>query len=33
MASAELKTLDTGELDVVNNFKAVLSSNLRTLLN
>jgi Histidine kinase-, DNA gyrase B-, and HSP90-like ATPase len=33
MASAELKTLDSGELDVVNNFKAVLSSNLRTLLN
>jgi hypothetical protein len=33
MASAELKTLDAGELDVVNNFKAVLSSNLRTLLN
>jgi len=33
MASAELKTLDSGDLDVVNNFKAVLSSNLRTLLN
>jgi hypothetical protein len=33
MASAELKTMDEGELDVVNNFKAVLSSNLRTLLN
>jgi hypothetical protein len=33
MASAELKTLDAGHLDVVNNFKATLSSNLRTLLN
>ncbi|HEX4007003.1 MAG TPA: ATP-binding protein [Acidobacteriaceae bacterium] len=33
MASAELKTVDSGDLDAVNNFKAVLSSNLRTLLN
>jgi hypothetical protein len=33
MASAELKMLDIGDLDAVNNFKAVLSSNLRTLLN
>ncbi len=33
MASAELRLQDTGEIDVVNNFKAVLSSNLRTLLN
>jgi hypothetical protein len=33
MASAELRVTDDGELDVVNNFKAVLSANLRTLLN
>jgi hypothetical protein len=33
MASAELKMLDEGQLDAVNNFKAVLSANLRTLLN
>ena len=33
MATAELKMLDNGELDAVNNFKAVMSSNLRTLLN
>lgn len=33
MATAELRMLDDGELDAVNNFKAVMSSNLRTLLN
>lgn len=33
MASAELKVLDDGNLEIVNNFKAVLSANLRTLLN
>jgi len=33
MASSELKMLDDGELEAVNNFKAVLSANLRTLLN
>lgn len=33
MASAELRMLDGGDLDAVNNFKAVMSSNLRTLLN
>jgi len=33
MASAELKMLDDGVNEVVNSFKAVLSSNLRTLLN
>lgn len=33
MATAELRMLDSGELDAVNNFKAVMSSNLRTLLN
>jgi hypothetical protein len=33
MASAELKMMDDGELEAVNNFKAVLSANLRTLLN
>jgi len=33
MASAELRMLDSGDLDAVNNFKAVMSSNLRTLLN
>jgi hypothetical protein len=31
--SAELKMMDDGELEAVNNFKAVLSSNLRSLLN
>ena len=33
MASAEIRMLDDGELDAVNNFKAVMSANLRTLLN
>jgi hypothetical protein len=33
MASSELKMLDDGGLEAVNNFKAVLSANLRTLLN
>lgn len=33
MATAELRMLDDGELDAVNNFKAVMSANLRTLLN
>jgi hypothetical protein len=33
MASSELRMLDAGELDMVNNFKAVMSANLRTLLN
>lgn len=33
MATAELRTLDDSELDAVNNFKAVMSANLRTLLN
>lgn len=33
MASAELRMLDSGELDAANNFKAVVSANLRTLLN
>ena len=33
MATAELRMLDDGELDAVNNFKAVMSGNLRTLLN
>jgi hypothetical protein len=33
MASAELRMLDDGTLDVANNFKAVMSANLRTLLN
>jgi hypothetical protein len=33
MASAELRVIDDGQLDVVNNFKATLSANLRTLLN
>lgn len=32
MASAELRTLDDGAVETINNFKAVLSSNLRTLL-
>lgn len=33
MATAEIRMLDDGELDAVNNFKAVMSANLRTLLN
>jgi hypothetical protein len=33
MASAELKVVDEGNFEVVNNFKAILSANLRTLLN
>jgi len=33
MASSELRMLDAGELDMANNFKAVMSANLRTLLN
>jgi hypothetical protein len=33
MATAEIRMLDDGELNVVNNFKAVMSANLRTLLN
>ena len=33
MASAELKMTDDGQFEAVNNFKAVLSANLRTLLN
>ncbi|MEP6789616.1 MAG: hypothetical protein ABJB40_14350 [Acidobacteriota bacterium] len=33
MASAEQKMLDEGQNEVINNFKAVLSANLRTLLN
>ncbi len=33
MASAELKLHDDGDLDAVNNFKAIMSANLRTLLN
>ncbi len=33
MATAELRMMDDGELDAVNNFKAVMSGNLRTLLN
>lgn len=33
MATAELRMLDDGELDAVNNFKIVMSGNLRTLLN
>lgn len=33
MASAELRMLDDGANDAVNNFKAVMSGNLRTLLN
>jgi hypothetical protein len=33
MATAEIRMLDGGELDAVNNFKAVMSANLRTLLN
>jgi len=33
MATAELRMLDDGDFDAVNNFKAVMSGNLRTLLN
>ncbi len=33
MASAELREIDEGRSDSINNFKAVLSANLRTLLN
>ena len=33
MASAELRTADDGQVDAINNFKAVMSANLRTLLN
>jgi Histidine kinase-, DNA gyrase B-, and HSP90-like ATPase len=33
MASAELRMLDDGIYDAANNFKAVMSANLRTLLN
>ena len=33
MAAAELRMVDDGATDAVNNFKAVLSANLRTLLN
>jgi hypothetical protein len=33
MASSELKMLDDENLEAVNNFKAVMSANLRTLLN
>jgi hypothetical protein len=33
MATAELRMSDEGELDAINNFKAILSANLRTLLN
>lgn len=33
MASAELRMLDDGANDAVNNLKAVMSGNLRTLLN
>jgi hypothetical protein len=33
MATAELRMLDDGAFDAVNNFKAVMSGNLRTLLN
>jgi len=33
MATAELRMLDDGDLDAVNSFKAVMSGNLRTLLN
>jgi hypothetical protein len=33
MATAELRTLDDSQVDAVNNFKAVMSANLRTLLN
>jgi hypothetical protein len=33
MASAELKMMDDGQFEAVNSFKAVLSANLRTLLN
>lgn len=33
MAAAELRMVDDGEYDAANNFKAVVSANLRTLLN
>lgn len=33
MATAELKMMDENALDAINNFKAILSANLRTLLN
>ena len=33
MASAELRMVDNGAFEVANSFKAVMSSNLRTLLN
>ena len=33
MATAEIRMWDDGEPDLVNNFKAVMSANLRTLLN
>lgn len=33
MASAELRMLEDGDFDAVNSFKAVMSANLRTLLN
>ena len=33
MATAELRLMDDGVLDAVNNFKITMSSNLRTLLN
>ena len=33
MATAKLRMLDDGQFDLVNNFKAVMSGNLRTLLN
>jgi hypothetical protein len=33
MASAELRMLDDGATEAVNNFKSVVSANLRTLLN
>jgi hypothetical protein len=33
MASAELRMLDDGVYEAANNFKAVMSANLRTLLN
>lgn len=33
LASAEWKMLDDGESEIINNFKAVFSANLRTLLN
>ncbi len=33
MASAELRMLEDADFDAVNSFKAVMSANLRTLLN